>query len=260
MDTQLSGKRALVCGSSGGIGLATARELARHGADITLLARSEATLKANAVAIRSEFNVDCDSIALNLNKSHVLEHQLKERCKTTTYHILVNNSGGPPHGGILDMEDAAFIDYFKNHVIANQTLVKALLPGMQKAEYGRVINIISTSVKQPIPGLGASNTIRGAVASWAKTLSREVGPFVTVNNILPGFTMTERLVDLADSVAARRGITRDDVFTEWKATIPVNRFADPKETAYAIRFLASPEAAYINGINLPVDGGRLMTL
>jgi len=173
----------------------------------------------------------------------------------------VNNTGGPAHGEITEAGSAEFLDGFSKHLLCNQILAQAFIPGMKKENYGRIINIISTSVKQPIKGLGVSNTIRGAVASWAKTLASEVAPYgITVNNILPGATNTERLYSLFESIAEKRYVSPDEVKAEWVKDIPAGRIAEPEEIAYAIAFLASPFAGYINGINLPVDGGRLQCL
>ena len=175
--------------------------------------------------------------------------------------ILICNSGGPPAGPLVNAPQEAFVSGFSNHILANQTLVQLLLPGMKDQGFGRIINIISTSVKIPIPNLGVSNTIRGAVASWSKTLANELGPFhITVNNVLPGFTATERLDSLKEAAGKRLGKTVSQVEDMWKKTIPVGRFADPSETACAVGFLASPAASYINGVSLPVDGGRTGSL
>jgi 3-oxoacyl-[acyl-carrier protein] reductase len=154
-----------------------------------------------------------------------------------------------------------FPEIFAQHVGSAHTTTRLVLPGMREAGYGRVINIISTSVKQPIPGLGVSNTVRGAMASWAKTLSAEVAKDgITVNNVLPGATRTERLEQLIAGKASRAGATPEAVAAAMEAEIPAGRFADPSEVAQAVVFLASPEAAYITGINLPVDGGRTASL
>lgn len=176
-------------------------------------------------------------------------------------HILVNNTGGPPSGPLIEAEPQAFERAFANHVISNQLLVQAVLPGMKSSGYGRIINIISTSVKQPIPGLGVSNTIRAAVANWAKTLAGELGPFgITVNNVLPGYTDTARLGSLIQARAQRSGVPEDAVRREMISQIPLGRLARPEEIAAAVVFLASPDASYISGINLPVDGGRTQCL
>jgi len=176
-------------------------------------------------------------------------------------HILVNNTGGPPGGPLKDADTQEFIEAFNQHLICNHILVQSFYPSMIKANYGRVINVISTSVKQPIEGLGVSNTIRGAVANWSKTLASELGPFgITVNNVLPGATATERLTDILHNVSKKINGTYEDAENMMKNVTPAKRFAQPEEIADAIAFLASSAGSYINGINLPVDGGRTKSL
>jgi 3-oxoacyl-[acyl-carrier protein] reductase len=171
--------------------------------------------------------------------------------------IWVNNTGGPKPGPLVDASPDELERAFRGHVVSPQIILRALVPGMKTAQYGRIINVLSTSVKIPIPNLGVSNTVRAAVANWAKTLSQELGPFgITVNNILPGFTETPRLESLAAGTAQKSGKSEADVKNGWIEQIPARRLGDPKETAQAIGFLASPAAAYISGIHLPVDGGR----
>jgi 3-oxoacyl-[acyl-carrier protein] reductase len=173
------------------------------------------------------------------------------------FHVLINNTGGPKAGEAISADTAEYLRAFSNHLICNQILVQAVVDGMTKAGYGRIINIISTSVKQPLRGLGVSNTIRGAVASWAKTLATELGMFgITVNNVLPGATKTERLFSLFRTKAEASGRKLEEIEAEWLKEIPAGRFAEPEELANAVAFLASPLASYINGINVPVDGGR----
>jgi len=175
--------------------------------------------------------------------------------------ILINNTGGPPGGLAFDANTDEFLSAFTNHLICNQVLAQALVPGMKKKSYGRIVNVISTSVKQPLNGLGVSNTIRGAVANWAKTLANELGQFgITVNNVLPGATNTVRLESILKSKAEKTGKSYDEVADGMRSTIPASRFAEPSELGSAIAFLASPAASYINGINLPVDGGRTKCL
>lgn len=172
-------------------------------------------------------------------------------------HILVNNTGGPPGGPIIDADTDEFLTAFNMHLVNNHQLTQAVVPYMKEAKYGRIINIISTSVKQPLNGLGVSNTIRGAVASWAKTMANELGQFgITVNNVLPGSTNTGRITSIIESRAQKSGRSQEEVKQEMEAEIPARRFAEPAEVAAAAAFLASPAAAYINGINVPVDGGR----
>lgn len=259
MNTDLTGRRAIVCGSTQGMGRAAAVELAALGAAVTLVARDEEAL----VKLRDSLGEgDHQAVCADFGNQAQLEERVNSHVdRHGPFHVLVNNTGGPPPGEIAGANSDQFIDAFSKHLLCNQIMAKAVLPGMKSEGYGRIINIISTSVKQPIPNLGVSNTTRGAVASWAKTLSREVAPFgITVNNILPGTTNTVRLHALFADMAEKRGITADEIAEEWKGEIPAGRIAEPEEIAYAIAFLASPAASYINGINLPVDGGRLMCL
>lgn len=261
MNLDLSGKRAFISGASQGIGEAAARELASYGSNITLFARTESKLAKLALDIEKNYNVSCDFIASDINDLDLLKEKVQEKLRENgNYHILINNSGGPKGGPLLEADPIELLQFFQNHILAAQVLVNAFKDGMTSDKYGRIINIISTSVKQPIPNLGASNTIRGAMSSWAKTISREVGEYTTVNNILPGFTETPRLHSLAEGASKRLGKTKDEVITMWSEQSPLNRIAKPEELGYAIGFLASPSAAFVSGINLPVDGGRLATL
>ena len=262
MIIDLSGKRALVAGSTKGMGKATALLFSELGAEIILVARNQDLLDK----VKSELSVSRgqshDSICADFSNPDQLNIKVNDFMgEFPPIHILVNNTGGPPPGEISKGTTAEFLDGFNKHLICNQILAQSLVAGMKKEKYGRIINIISTSVKQPIRGLGVSNTIRGAVASWAKTLASEVAPFgITVNNILPGATNTERLHSLFQSMSEKRGVDLEDVKAEWIQEIPAGRVAEPEETAYAIAFLASEYAGYINGVNLPVDGGRLQCL
>jgi 3-oxoacyl-[acyl-carrier protein] reductase len=260
----LSGKRALVCGSTQGIGRACATLFAELGATVTLAARDETALKRvlATLPIAGVNGHNHNYVVADFNDPQ----QVRERVAAYVtsagpHHILLNNTGGPPSGTILSAEPQDFTVTFARHVLVNQLLVQTLVDGMKQAKYGRVINIISTSVKEPIPGLGVSNTIRAAVASWAKTLAREVAPFgITVNNILPGSTKTVRIEEIikARATAANRSV--DDVREEMISQIPMGRMAEAREIAAAAAFLASPAASYITGINVPVDGGRTSCL
>ena len=261
MDLDLKGKNALVGGSSKGIGKAVAIELSKLGASVTLIARNPDTLSNTLDELHRSLDQDHDFLVADFSNYKDVKKKVKGLVMNKPIHILVNNTGGPPGGPITEAKNSEFLQAFNNHLICNQMLMKAVLPGMKAAGYGRIINIISTSVKQPIAGLGVSNTIRAAVANWAKTLAGETGPFgITVNNILPGFTMTDRAAEVASLSAEKLGKTTEEVFETWKATIPLRRIAEPREIAYAAAFLATPAAAYINGINLPVDGGKTMSL
>ena len=258
----MNGKNALVCGSSKGIGASTAIELSKLGASITLLARNKGSLSSVLDELDSSNNQNHSCLIADFDNPIKLKKIINDFIKTSPpIHILINNSGGPKPGPIIDANIEDFIGAFNRHLICNHILVQALVPNMKKANFGRIINITSTSVKEPIEGLGVSNTIRGAVANWAKTLSFELGEFgITVNNILPGYTDTQRLQEIFLNKSKKNNFDIESIILDAHSQIPLGRFADPKETAKAICFLASEDASYINGINLPVDGGRLSTL
>jgi 3-oxoacyl-[acyl-carrier protein] reductase len=261
MNLDLRGKRALVCGSTQGIGKAAAIELALLGADITLLARNEDRLRDSMFDLPDHGISGHQYLIADFSDPENLRAIIQEYIITHPVDILVNNTGGPPGGQAIDAATGEFLSAFNNHLICNQILVQAVTPDMKKNGFGRIINIISTSVKTPLKGLGVSNTIRGAVASWAKTLAMELGGSgITVNNVLPGFTMTARLESLISSIAAKEGKTEEEVQQEMISTIPAGRIGEAQEVASAVAFLASPAAAYINGINIPVDGGRTPSL
>lgn len=258
---ELEGKHAIVCGSTQGIGLATAQLMAKRGAKITLVARNAMALEAARLSLANQ-QLNHDALIADFSQPAqlkvVIENYLKEGHRP---HILVNNSGGPKGGPIKDAEIDEFTSAFNQHLICNHILVQALYPVMSELGYGRVINVISTSVKQPLANLGVSNTIRGAVANWSKTMANELGQFnITVNNVLPGATNTGRLQSIAENKAMKVNQLVDEVFEEMAKESPLKRIAEPNEIAEAIAFLASPRASYINGINLPVDGGRTKSL
>ena len=257
MDLDLRGRHALVCGASEGIGRATAHELALLGADVTVLARREEALRAVAEALPCAGAQQHGWIAADVGRTDALRAQAEGLAAGKPVHILVNNTGGPPPGPAHAADVPAFLDAFNKHLVANHTLLQALLPGMRGAGWGRIVNVISTSVREPIEGLGVSNTVRGAVASWAKTLSRELAPFgITVNNVLPGFTETGRIAQLVRNRAQASGRGEEQVAAEMRAAVPAGRFAQPAELGGVIAFLCTPAAAYVNGVNLAVDGGR----
>lgn len=261
MDLNLKNKKAIVCGSTQGIGKAIAIELALLGANVTLVARDESKLKNVSAELDSSKNQKHSYLVADFTKPNELKKKVEEYTKNNCVHILINNTGGPAGGPIVEAKTEEFTQTFSNHLLCNHILVQAVVGGMKKEKYGRIINIISTSVKQPIKGLGVSNTIRAAVAGWSKTLAAELGSFgITVNNILPGATNTERLNTLLEARAKKAGITSKEEGLEWQKEIPLGRFADASEIAAAAAFLASPAASYINGINLPVDGGRTGSL
>lgn len=261
MELSLLGKRAIVCGSTQGIGKASAIELAALGATVTLVSRDKNKLKNVLKELSAEKGQIHDSLAVDFNFPNRLESTLEKYTDKNVIHILVNNTGGPSAGPALSASLDEFTKAFSNHVLCNQILVQALVPGMKKEKYGRIINIISTSVKAPIKGLGVSNTIRGAVANWSKTLSVELAPFgITVNNVLPGASMTSRLEAIIRDRSVKQKKTIEQVTKEMIDEIPAGRISTAAEVAAAVAFLATPAAAYINGINLPVDGGRTGSL
>ncbi|MEO9482571.1 MAG: SDR family oxidoreductase [Ekhidna sp.] len=254
MDLDLKGKRALVCGSSQGMGLAIAKELSEMGASVTLFARNDAALK---VALKQLAPGDHDYLVANFDDLAAVESEVKKGLLKGSYQILINNSGGPAPGPLKDAELSAFDVAMGRHLHVSHTLVKLLLSGMQDDNFGRIVNIISTSVKVPIPGLGVSNTVRGAMASWAKTLASELGQYgVTVNNILPGFINTARIESLVAGKSKSQGKSEEEVEAEMKKTIPAGRFGEPEEIAAYAGLLCSKSGAYINGTSLRIDGGR----
>lgn len=261
MDLNLVGKHALVCGASEGIGAATARELALLGATVTVLARRADALRAVVEALPDAHGQRHDWLAADMRETAALRAQVETLAANAPVHILINNTGGPPGGPAHTADADAFQAAFSQHLLANHTLVQAVLPGMRAARWGRVVNVISTSVREPIPNLGVSNTIRGAVASWAKTLSRELAAEgITVNNVLPGYTETARLRQIVSDRARSGGLSEDAVMQAMRQTVPAARFADATEVAAVVAFLCSPAAAYVNGTNLAVDGGRMNSL
>lgn len=262
MDLTLQGKHAIVCGSTQGIGFAAAMELATLGAKVTLVARNEDKLRIAIAELPAQYGQLHDYIVADFSEPDLLPGKVKAHIENHgDAHILINNTGGPPGGLAIDADVQEFHDAFRNHLICNHHLVQAVVEGMKKEGYGRIINIISTSVKQPLHGLGVSNTIRGAVANWAKTLANELGQYnITVNNVLPGATNTVRLKSIIANKAKKTGQSEEAVAEAMANAVPMKRVAEPQEVANAIAFLASPAASYINGINVPVDGGRTGSL
>ncbi len=253
MDLSLHGKNALVCGSSQGIGLAVAKELASLGARCVLLARNEEQLKKALATLPAVAGSHQYAVADFTDPQNVRDTV----AKLGDFQVLINNTGGPAAGAIIDAAPESFENAFRQHVVVNQLLVQLLLPGMTKQRYGRIVNIVSTSVKVPLPSLGVSNTIRAAVASWAKSLSNEVAAHgITVNNVLPGFTGTARLDQLAATLAAAAGISVAEQMSRMAASVPAGRIGKPEEVAAVAAFLCTPAASYVNGTSIRVDGGR----
>lgn len=262
MNLELLGKHALVCGASQGIGRAAAHELAALGADVTVLARSAVALeKVVAELPRINSAQKHGYVAVDMSNHAELRARIEAVANADAINIFINNTGGPPGGAASAASPNEFLTAFNQHLIAAQTILQAILAGMQGSGYGRIVNVISTSVKEPIRNLGVSNTIRGAVASWSKTLAGELGPHgITVNNVLPGYTRTQRLDQILTDRAKATGTSEEKIAEGMLATVPLRRFAEASEIASVIAFLACPAAGYINGINVPVDGGRTLSL
>lgn len=262
MDLDLRGKHALVLGGSQGIGRASAHELAALGADVTVLARSADALAAVVAALpRTHAAQRHGAVAADMNEHAELRARVEALSNGADVQILVNNTGGPPGGPAHAATLDDFRIAFNQHLMAAQIIVQAVLPGMQRSGYGRIVNVISTSVKEPIRNLGVSNTIRGAVASWSKTLAGELGPFgITVNNVLPGYTKTGRLDQIIGERMRASGEDEAAISARMLSSVPLQRFGEASEIAAIIAFLASPAAAYVNGVNIPVDGGRTLSL
>lgn len=261
MNISLLNKNAVIGGSTQGIGLAIAKELASAGANCTLLARNEESLKEVVQLLDTSQQQEHRYLVADFAKPEQVKKAINDIVSKKSVHILINNTGGPKPGLISQEEEQKFIDAFSQHIVCNQLLAKAVLPGMKEAGYGRIVNIISTSVRIPIDNLGVSNTIRAAVASWAKTLSNEVAQFgITVNSILPGFTNTQRLESLINTNAEKAGISAEELGKKMMNEIPARRFGEASEIAAVAAFLCSPAAAYVNGVTIPVDGGKTGTI
>ncbi|HQV06771.1 MAG: SDR family oxidoreductase [Chitinophagaceae bacterium] len=257
MILSLSEKKAIICGSTQGIGLAIAEELALLGANCTLLARNEEALQKAVLKLDTQLRQQHEYLVADFAQPDQVKKVIEKYVSDNTVHILINNTGGPPAGAIAEAEEQDFLHAFNQHLVCNHILVKSVLPGMKKENFGRIVNVISTSVKIPLPNLGVSNTIRGAVASWAKTLANELGQFnITVNNVLPGYTATQRLTSIIDNKLKKGNGTAEEIENAMMQKVPMRRFAAPAEVAAVAAFLASPAASYVNGVSIPVDGGR----
>ncbi|TKK71721.1 SDR family oxidoreductase [Ilyomonas limi] len=258
MNLDLTNKTALVCGASQGLGLACATELALLGANVIAVSRSEEKLQTIVSNFDTSKGQQHSYLAMDLSNPDAVKEKVNAFiAEGNVIHILINNAGGPPSAPMIDTDAAEIEKAFRTHVISSHVLAQAVVPGMKNAGFGRIVNIVSTSVKQPINGLGISNLVRAAVANWAKTLANEISRFeITVNNVLPGYTNTDRLNYLFSKQAKEQSVAKEDILQKNESAIPAGRIGEPAEFGAAVAFLCSPAAAYINGINLPVDGGR----
>jgi 3-oxoacyl-[acyl-carrier protein] reductase len=257
MDISLVGKTALVCGSSQGIGKAIALELASLGATCILLARNEGSLRLVLADLPRPHQQQHSYFVADFQDIPLLEKVLLSITAIHNVDILINNTGGPAAGPIATASPFEFENAFRQHLVCNHLIAQSLVPGMKEKGWGRIINIISTSVRIPLDNLGVSNTIRAAVASWSKTMSNELAQYgITINSLLPGFISTSRLDAVAQSFANRDGVSKDVMTEKMKSSVPAKRFGDPQEIAAVAAFVASPAASYLNGICIPVDGGR----
>ena len=259
MNINLVGKRAFVGGSSQGIGLASAQLLAEAGASVVLTARNEKDLQEaiKTLAVKDETQKH-DLLVIDYADPKTAESTVSEYISLgNNIDILINNSGGPAPAPLITEGADKITSTFVQHVVSSQLIAQAVVHHMKRSGWGRIINIISTSVKTPLPGLGVSNIVRGAMASWSKTLAGELAPLgITVNNVLPGSTATARMDKIIAADAEKTGKSLDEVTRLHESQIPMQRFGKPEEVAAAVLFLASQSASYITGINIPVDGGR----
>jgi 3-oxoacyl-[acyl-carrier protein] reductase len=257
LSLNLKGKTALIGGSTQGIGFASAQMLASMGANCVLISRNEEKLKAAVEKLDNTQGQKHQYLVADYQFPQQVQQAAENFLKGNTVDILINNSGGPAGGPIVNATPDQFLAAFQQHLICNHMLTQLVIPHMKSAGWGRIVNVISTSVKIPLKDLGVSNTIRGAVASWAKTMANELGQFgITVNNVLPGATATERLATIIDNKANKTGHAKNEVEQEMLSEVPARRFAQPEEIASMVAFLASPAAGYVNGTSIPVDGGR----
>ncbi|MBJ99892.1 MAG: short-chain dehydrogenase [Euryarchaeota archaeon] len=256
----LKGFRALICGASKGIGKSIARSMAKAGADVIICSRNKDALDELCEELMNIGANSAKSLALDLENIEVVESAISELLNEGAIQILINNASGPPGGPLLDVELSEFETAFKRHLHAAHTITRMLVPGMEESGIGRIVNIISTSVREPIDNIGLSNTLRGSMASWSKSLSRELPACITINNILPGFTDTSRLNSLAKSISEKTGKSIPDIQQNWMSQVPIGRLIDPQETALAATFLCLPSSGGIRGISLAVDGGRMRSI
>ena len=262
MDLGLKGKVALIAASSQGLGFAVARELAAEGASLVMCSRKQESIDRAASAIRDETGADVLPLAADVSISEDISRMIAAGVdRFGKIDILVTNSGGPPAGPFESTTRESWDDAVRILLHSVIEMSRLVLPGMKERGWGRILNITSIASKQPVDNLMLSNAVRAGLTGFSKTLANEVAPFgVTVNNILPGYTRTERLDELMDFLSAKEGISADDVRDRWKAEIPMRRLGDPKEFAAVAAFLCSERASYVTGSSIAVDGGWIRGL
>jgi len=262
MDLGIRGKVAIVTASSRGLGRAVAEELATEGVTLVLCARDKSSLEATAESIRQTRGASVTSIVADVSDPADIERVWEcARGAFGRVDILVNNAGGPPAGPFESHPPSAWSDALKLNFESAVNMTRAVLPGMKERRWGRIINITSIAVKQPVDNLILSNSVRAAVTGFARTLANEVASYgVTVNNVMPGYTLTDRISDLASSNAAQRGVSADSIVATWETQIPAGRLGTPAEFAAMVTFLASERASYTTGASIPVDGGWIRSL
>jgi 3-oxoacyl-[acyl-carrier protein] reductase len=262
MDLGLIGKIAIVCGASQGLGFATAMELSKEGCAVIICSRSNDRIQQAATTIESQTGGRVFAHQVDLSQTDQVVQFA--RLVTSQFHsidILVNNTGGPPPGFFMDFSESDWSQAFQGILLSAATLTKQVLPLMVKHNWGRIINLQSMTVKQPIDNLLLSNSIRLAVVGWAKTLANQYAKHnITINTIATGYTLTGRLSDLANKRAQNENVSTEQIMDRWKATVPMQRLAQPEEIAWLVTFLASEKAAYITGTTIPVDGGVVQSM
>ena len=262
MDLGLSGKVALVAAASKGLGRAIAAELAAEGASIALCARGEEGLERARDEIQRTTKAEVIAIAGDVSRADDVERITRATLERFgRIDILVTNAGGPPSGKFESLTPEMWKQAVDLTLMSVINLTRAVIPGMKERKWGRVINVTSIAVKQPVDGLMLSNSLRSAVTGFARTLANEVAPLgITVNNILPGYTRTERVEQLSEATAKREGITAEAAVGKWEAEIPMKRLGEPREFAALAAFIASERASYITGTSISVDGGWIKGL
>jgi 3-oxoacyl-[acyl-carrier protein] reductase len=262
LDLGLRGKIAVVSASSKGLGRAIAEELGAEGANLVVCARGEEPLRQTAESIRKKSGVTVVEVAADVSEQSGIDRVVKTALdKFGRVDILVTNSGGPPSGPFESLTPEMWDAATRLLLTSAVGLARAFLPGMKERQWGRILNVTSIAVKQPIDGLMLSNALRAAVTGFARTLANEVAPFqVTVNNIMPGYTRTDRVEELARATAERSGAPAKDTFAKWEKEIPMGRIGEPREFAALAAFLVSERASYITGSSIAVDGGWIRSL